>query len=72
MKIQRQSPALRPIQPTPEPQPKPKTVVQQNTDFTAEGAPPPGKVGTDVPAVQPAALSVQGQPGVNPGALPRL
>ena len=27
----------------------PKTVAQQSTDFTAEGAPPPGKVGTDVP-----------------------
>ena len=28
---------------------EPKTVAQQSTDFTAEGAPPPGKVGTDVP-----------------------
>lgn len=26
-----------------------KNVVQQAADFTAEGAPPPGKVGTDVP-----------------------
>jgi hypothetical protein len=29
--------------------PKPKTVVQQHTDFTAEGSPPPGKVGTEAP-----------------------
>jgi hypothetical protein len=29
--------------------PKPKTIVQQHTDFTAEGSPPPGKVGTEVP-----------------------
>ncbi len=33
--------------------PLPKTTVQQNTDFTAEGAPPPGKVGTDVPVTPP-------------------
>jgi hypothetical protein len=31
------------------PKTKPKTIVQQNTDFTAEGSPPPGKVGTEVP-----------------------
>lgn len=29
--------------------PKPKTVSQQSTDFTAEGAPPPGKVGAHEP-----------------------
>ena len=29
--------------------PKAKTLAQQNTDFTAEGAPPPGKVGMDIP-----------------------
>lgn len=28
---------------------KPKTIAQQNTDFTAEGSPPPGKVGTEAP-----------------------
>ena len=33
----------------PEPELEPKTVAQQGTDFTAEGAPPPGKVGSDVP-----------------------
>lgn len=29
--------------------PKPKNLVQQNTDFTAEGAPAPGKVATHAP-----------------------
>lgn len=28
---------------------KAKTVAQQSTDFTAEGAPPPGKVGAGEP-----------------------
>lgn len=28
---------------------KPKTISQQGTDFTAEGAPPPGKVGAHEP-----------------------
>jgi len=32
------------------PEAKVKTVEQQKTDFTAEGAPPPGVVGTPVPA----------------------
>ena len=31
------------------PKAKPKTIVQENADFTSEGAPPPGKVGADVP-----------------------
>ena len=35
--------------PVPKPIDKPKSTAQQNIDFTAEGAPPPGKVGTDVP-----------------------
>ena len=30
-------------------QAEPKTTAQQGTDFTAEGAPPPGKVGADAP-----------------------
>lgn len=29
-----------------------KTIEQAAADFTAEGAPPPGKVGTDVPTVR--------------------
>jgi hypothetical protein len=33
----------------PKPKLKPKTIVQQHTDFTAEGSPPPGKVGAEVP-----------------------
>jgi hypothetical protein len=36
---------------TGEPRPVPPTGVQQERDFTAEGAPPPGHIsGTDVPA----------------------
>jgi hypothetical protein len=30
-------------------QAKPKTTAQQGRDFTAEGAPPPGKVGVHAP-----------------------
>jgi len=29
--------------------PKVKTLAEQKTDFTAEGAPPPGKVGMSIP-----------------------
>ena len=29
--------------------PKVKTLAQQNADFTAEGSPPPGKVGVSIP-----------------------
>ena len=29
--------------------PKVKTLAQQKTDFTAEGSPPPGKVGMSIP-----------------------
>ncbi len=32
--------------------PKTKKLAQQQADFTAEGAPPPGKVATDVPATE--------------------
>ena len=32
------------------PRPKAKTLVQQQSDFTAEGSPPPGKVAPAVPA----------------------
>lgn len=36
---------------TGEPKPVPKTVVEQESDFTAEGSPSPGRIsGTDVPA----------------------
>ena len=47
--------ALLKLPPKPKPGPElrpehePKTIAQQSTDFTAEGAPPPGKVGSDVP-----------------------
>ena len=33
------------------PDPKPKPLDQAEADFTAEGSPPPGKVGNRVPAV---------------------
>lgn len=32
----------------------PRTLEEQNSDFTAEGSPPPGSVGTRVPAEAPA------------------
>jgi hypothetical protein len=46
--------------------PKVKTLAQQGADFTAEGAPPPGKVGMSIPdtghesvkAVSPAPIIV--------------
>ena len=48
--------------------PKVKTLAQQNADFTAEGAPPPGKVGLSTPdtghesvtAISPAPIIVPG------------
>jgi len=33
----------------PDPQPKPRALDQEKEDFTAEGAPPPGRVGTSEP-----------------------
>jgi len=54
--------------PVPTLPPKVKTLAQQNADFTAEGAPPPGKAGTSMPdtghesvkAVSPAPIIVPG------------
>lgn len=48
--------------------PKVKTLAEQNADFTAEGAPPPGKAGMSIPdtghesvkAVSPAPIIVPG------------
>lgn len=34
----------------PPPAPKGKSLEQQNTDFTAEGSPPPGTAGTPIPS----------------------
>jgi hypothetical protein len=42
---------------------------QQQTDFTSEGAPPPGKVGTDVPVTP---LSAPHAPKHNAAKLPPL
>ena len=36
------------IRTPPAPAPKLKTIEQQNTDFTAEGSPPPGTAGTSI------------------------
>ncbi len=33
------------------PEPKVRDLTQQKTDFTAEGSPPPGMVGSTVPAI---------------------
>lgn len=41
------------IQTSPAPAPKVKTIEQQNTDFTAEGSPPPGTAGTSIPMKAP-------------------
>lgn len=35
--------------PRPTPAPPPKTLGEEKSDFTAEGAPPPGRVGTEAP-----------------------
>jgi hypothetical protein len=35
----------------PAPTPKPTTLAQQQSDFTAEGSPPPGQVAASTPAV---------------------
>lgn len=45
---------------TGEPTPVPKTVVQQESDFTAEGAPPPGHIsGTEVPEIDVSAAATE-------------
>lgn len=45
--------------------PKVKSLAQQNTDFTAEGSPPPGQVGTTVPvAAEATATSLTSAPAV--------
>ena len=41
------------IRTIPAPAPKVKTIEQQNTDFTAEGSPPPGTAGTSNPLKAP-------------------
>ncbi len=51
------------LKPPPAPPPHPKTLEEQKADFTAEGSPPPGKVGKDVPVVE--------EPAVASGAITR-
>lgn len=49
------------------PAPKTRNLTQQKTDFTAEGAPPPGKVALDVPVVNDEG---QGESSLHPVAVP--
>jgi len=50
--------------------PKAKTLAQQKTDFTAEGAPPPGPVVAPTPhSVEPANLPPSRAPAVEPSAI---
>ena len=42
--------------------PRPKRLEQQQTDFTAEGSPPPGKVATDVPETSHATVGAPKRP----------
>jgi len=44
----KQKPSSRTVK-TAEPEPQMKTLTEQKVDFTAEGAPPPGLVGTGPP-----------------------
>ncbi len=49
--------------------PKAKTLAQQNTDFTAEGSPPPGKVGMSIPdTAHEFVKAVSRAPAIVPGA----
>jgi hypothetical protein len=49
--------------------PKVMSLAQQNTEFTAEGSPPPGQVGTTVPVTAEAtATSLPSAPAVRRSA----
>jgi hypothetical protein len=49
--------------------PGPKSLAQQNTDFTAEGSPPPGRVaGTGAAAALPLRHAASRTPAGIPGA----
>ncbi len=47
------------------PPPKPKPLQQEQEDFTSEGAPPPGKVASEEPAL-PSQAQMQTQPKAQP------
>ena len=47
--------------PKPAPAPKPLNVPQQQADFTAEGAPPPGRVAKGPPELTPGAGGAKAQ-----------
>lgn len=56
---------------TGEPKPVPKTVVQQESDFTAEGSPPPGHIsGTDVPGTDVPGTDEPATPAPRPKPVP--
>ncbi len=46
--------------PARDPKPKPKPLEQAEADFTAEGSPPPGKVGKRPPAVAATPVTTTG------------
>jgi PEP-CTERM motif len=48
--------------------PKLKNLAEQETDFTSEGSPPPGKVGTSVPATDKTKGGASRAPATAPGA----
>jgi hypothetical protein len=49
------------------PTPKPKSLTQQQSDFTAEGSPPPGKVA----AAAPASTDSNGKAQPHPSGIPQ-
>jgi hypothetical protein len=57
----------------PPPPPVPATLTEQKSDFTAEGAPPPGRVATTVPATlhdEPKASTTPAKPKPKPRPKP--
>ena len=49
----------------PKPKPKPKTLAQQQSDFSAEGAPPAGNAAQTLP-IAPAGVAKPPQPAATP------
>ena len=62
----------RAAEPKPEPKPKPKTLVQQKTDFTAEGAPAPDPALPDVLKSATPKKTMPQTPAPHAGALGHL
>ena len=53
MPRRQKSSSLSSATPKPSPAPKPVSVPLQQADFTSEGAPPPGRVGSGPPELKP-------------------